>query len=334
VFSAQAFTSLWVFGDGISTTTDPASWGPPSYYGQRWTNGRIWVEVLAQRQGLTYDPNKERSYFDQESSALVSQVNNFTAPGDVSTALFVVWVNNCDLEYNVAQYGNNLGQWNAAIAQNQANHLSAIQTLYNKGVRTVIMPNAVDISKVPYFANAYPSFLSFIHQRCIDYNNAFYNTINQLRASYPSLTIYVPDAFGLLNDVVANPANYGLTHPTTDALHDLTNPTWTGPGASYVFWDQLDPSAKLHARFADITQQMLTKPIINKITRVNNGTNRLDMAGIPVGLNGYVDGTADFVSWTARTNINSTAVMLTNYVLAPDPMQVYRLRFPFAWSWP
>ena len=62
VFPAQAaFTSLYVFGDGISTTTN----GPGGiyYYGRRYSNGRVWVELLAEWQGLAYDANKNWSYY-------------------------------------------------------------------------------------------------------------------------------------------------------------------------------------------------------------------------------------------------------------------------------
>ena len=39
------FTSLYTFGDGVSTTTNGP--GGVYYHGNRFTNGRVWVEVLA-----------------------------------------------------------------------------------------------------------------------------------------------------------------------------------------------------------------------------------------------------------------------------------------------
>ena len=60
VLPAQAaFTSFYVFGDSISSTTNGG--GGTYYYGTnglRWSNGRVWVEVLAQRQGLACATNK------------------------------------------------------------------------------------------------------------------------------------------------------------------------------------------------------------------------------------------------------------------------------------
>ena len=96
-FSAQAaFTNLYVFGDGISTTTNNTS-DRPFYYGKRYSNGRVWVEVLAQRQGLTYDPNKNWSYFYNSCTTMLANVTSFQAPTDVSNDLFVIWVNCADL---------------------------------------------------------------------------------------------------------------------------------------------------------------------------------------------------------------------------------------------
>jgi hypothetical protein len=79
-----AFTSFYIFGDAVSTTTNNTSGG--NYYGQRFSNGRVWVELLAQRQGITYESNKNRSYFGHDSAALVTSVNNLSAPADANTS--------------------------------------------------------------------------------------------------------------------------------------------------------------------------------------------------------------------------------------------------------
>jgi hypothetical protein len=100
-----------------------------------------------------------------------------------------------------------------------------------------------------------------------------------------------------------------------------------------------------------------------------NGSNRLDVVNVPVGLNGFVDTTTNLspASWTSIQNITSTntaqsvfvaQVVTTNASPAfsggnpvkpadsggsgllggPPPnyiaLQFYRLRFPYAWNWP
>src|SRR5262245_12023827 len=96
VSSPAAFSSFYVFGDGIcSTSANPSP--PQYYYGKRYCNGRIWVEVLAQRQGVTYDTNKNVSFFGHTSTALLTNVNAFVPPADASNSLFVIWV--CDADF-------------------------------------------------------------------------------------------------------------------------------------------------------------------------------------------------------------------------------------------
>ena len=85
------------------------------------SNGRVWVELLAQQLGLntnfwysnnilnqvpytnlsasttnwSYSTNN-RSFYGNYSPFLVTNINHFTAPADAATALFIVWVNDAD----------------------------------------------------------------------------------------------------------------------------------------------------------------------------------------------------------------------------------------------
>ena len=100
--SAHAtFSSIYVFGDSVSATTTNFTTDTNLFYGKRYCNGRTWVEVLAQRQGLgantttnynwAYSGNNV-SYWGHYSPLLVSNVNKFVAPGNAGSSLFVVWV--------------------------------------------------------------------------------------------------------------------------------------------------------------------------------------------------------------------------------------------------
>ena len=198
VLPAQAtYTSLYIFGDGISTTTNNPSAGQ-YYYGLRRSNGRVWVEVLAQRLGLgassTTNVNWSNSsnnwsYYGQYSPNLVVNLNSFKKPSDAATALFVVWVNNADF---VGDMGNiypslNLALWTNAINQSLSNHWQIITNLYYaKGARALVMPNAVDITEIPQY-DSYPANTKiFIRNRVIDFNTAFTaNIVNRARTSLP-----------------------------------------------------------------------------------------------------------------------------------------------------
>jgi len=339
-FPAQAaFTSLYVFGDGVSTTTNNLS-GGSWYYGHRYSNGRVWVEVLAQRQGLTYESNKNWSYFGHYSSDLLANINRF-APTNANTALFAIWVISADFVDYVATYTTNeTAAWTSAINRSVTNHWQAITNLYAKGARTLVMPNAVDLMKIPAYVYSPSANKSFVRQKIIDFNTAFAGMLNQARLSFTNITIYQPDLFTLLDNLVTNSASYGLTNAllageSVAALDDplLTDYSLNGPGTNHIFWDDLDPTAKAHAVLADFVQQVISPVQISKIASLTS-SNRLDVANIPIGLDGFVDASTNFVNWTQAQSFSSTNTPQTVLVPASEPRQFYRLRFPFAWSWP
>lgn len=343
ITARAGFNSLYVFGDGLSTTTNNIQSFPLStnYYGYRYSNGRVWVEVLAQRQGILYESNKNWSYFDCGSGDVVTNVGLFNPPASATNALFVVWVNNVDLYDEALKNNTDLAEWTGAINRSQTNHLKAITNLYfAKGMRTLIAPNAADISKVPFF-NA-DARTNFIRQRCIDYNVAFSNTISRARVLCPNLKIYVPDIFALVDDVLAHAANYGLTNSlksglSIDALSDpaLLNVSPNGPGASHIFWDYLDPSARFHAVIADVAQQMISPVQLAGLVPVNT-SNRLDILSVPVGLGGTVLFATNLVptNWLTNSTFSSLTVTQSVFVSPTNSQRFYRLKFPWQWTWP
>jgi phospholipase/lecithinase/hemolysin len=364
------FTALYVFGDGISTTTNNTS-GLPYYYGKSYSNGRVWVEVLAQRQGLLYDPNKNWSYFYNSSTTLVTHVNSFNAPTNATNALFIVWVNCADLWFPATYAGTTMSTWTAAINQSQTNHYRAATNLYAKGVRTLIMPNAVDVSTIPEFNGS--GNAGFIHQRCLEYNVAFSNTLNRIRATCTNLTLYTPDFFGLLTNILAHPANYGVTNArcdglSLDAVHAMNcgfpSAATNGFGTNFIFWNENNPTAMVHAWMANIAQQLISPVRITGLVMLN-GSNRLDLVNVPIGQDGLVLGCTNLAlanwlapeNWTTNASFSSISATQSVFVLTSDGSQdlgfsldtgpfppgtiipeyiwqLYRLQFPYVWTWP
>jgi len=238
-----------------------------------------------------------------------------------------------------------MSQWTNAINQSQANHYKAATNLYfAKGVRTLIMPNAVDVSMIPDFNTSVN--VSFIHLMCLDYNIAFSNTLNRIRAACPNLTLYTPDFFTLLTNILAHPANYGLTNAlengkSIDAVDGLLNVATNGPGTNYIFWNPDNPTAMVHMWMANLTQQLISPVQISNITAFND-SNQLDMANVPIGQNGLVLGRTNLTlgNWKTNTLSNNTNVFnstnLTQMIFVPSSGSVwfYRLLFPYSWTWP
>jgi len=154
------------------------------------------------------------------------------------------------------------------------------------------------------------------------------------------LTIFSPDIFTLLENFLAHPGDYGLTNTLSggqsiDALSDpaLADKSLNGPGANYIFWDYLDPSAKAHAVMADVTQQLLAPARIAALVPLGD-SNRLDFANLPLGLAGFVEDSTNLMKWTSAQTIPGTNAPPMILLPAVEPTIFYRMRFPFAWSWP
>jgi hypothetical protein len=157
--ASAGFSSIYVFGDGVSNTNNPpTSGGATNYHGDRFCNGRVFVEVLSDWQGVTFDDTKNKSNFGNDSSVLLANVNNLDLSAftqqQVANFLFIVWANNADFVDFAGVIDTPYGDetpWDASISQSLSNHIAAVTTLYNKGARKIVMPNAVDIMRTPFY---------------------------------------------------------------------------------------------------------------------------------------------------------------------------------------
>ncbi len=353
--SAHAgFSSIYIFGDSTSTTTSNTA---PNYYGKRNSNGRCWVEVLAERQGLGANSltstnwnfsTNNRSGFGENSAVLVASVNNFNPPAGATNALFAVWVCNADFADDLANLSGgapgNLVAWTNSMNQHLTNHVRAITNLYAKGMRTLVAPNAVDLLKVPQYSSyANAANRTFIRQRIIDFNNAYSNRLTQVEAANPGLNIVTVDIFSLFEDIVVSASKYGLTNVvdfytnSISVLENLPPGSWAlnGPGTNYVWWGPNSPSARFHEVIADTAQQLLSPVNLASLTPVNT-SNQLQLANAPVGMNGIVQFVNDITqtNWQTNSIFNVSNQTQTTFVIPTNSIRFYRVKFPWQWTWP
>jgi hypothetical protein len=289
----------------------------------------------------------------------------------ISNILFVIWVNNADLFYPALNNSTNLNAWTNAMNLSLTNLFKAVSHLYQKGARALILPNVVDLSTIPEFNTS--ANTNFVHQRCLDYNLAYAGILDWAKTNCPGLAVYMPDFFALLTNIIACPADYCVTNAlhsgrSIDVIYSptLSNKTTNGPGTNYIFWDRTDPSAKVHLWMANVAQQLVSPVRIDQLV-LFEGSNRLDLANAPIGQNGLVLGCTNgsWETWTTDASFSSTTTTQSVFVLTsstalnalsnspnegpPDPpggggggtngpvtisLQLYRLCFPYSWTWP
>jgi phospholipase/lecithinase/hemolysin len=345
--AAAAYSSMYVFGDGVCATNDPTAQIDLLYYGKRNCNGRVWVEVLWQWQGLAFNDAKNKSNFGHTSDEVVTETANLTV-ADAATALFVIWCGNADfVEYSQVHLPSphytsaDIPSWTTFINASVSRHVQAVTNLYNKGARAVVMPNAANIMAVPNYNDFDSGDKTFVRARVMQFNVAFETAMTNLAAAKAGLTLYRPDTFTFFEQVLANPGNYGLVnpYPLNAAVYDLLNPDKQfGPGIDYVFWDDYHPTAAFQMHLAAFFQQMVFPPKVNSIA-LSGGNVCLQVANIPLERAGFVHGSANLqppwqqeaAIWEPFVGGNTTE---TISFPASGPKRVDRVGFPVVWTWP
>jgi phospholipase/lecithinase/hemolysin len=225
------------------------------------------------------------------------------------------------------------------------NYFRAITNLYSKGMRTLVAPNTVNIMLAPQFNQGGANYKTFVRQRIISFNASYATLMQQLQATNTGLKIYVPDMFSIFDQVVTNPAPFGLTNALVggqpiDAIDAvgyglLASASTNSQATNYVFLDPVSPTAKVHELFADVAQQTLS-PVQLAGMAQTDVSNRIDAVNVPVGLKGLVLFATNVppTVWRTNSTFNSTATAQSVFIYPTNSQRFYEFKFPYAWSWP
>jgi phospholipase/lecithinase/hemolysin len=321
-----AFSSMYVFADSLSSTTNNVN-GGTNYFGTRWCNGPVWVEYLARDQGIAYRDSNNVSGFGFNTTYLTNFVGALAVLPNASNSLFVVWAGASDLFWDWVYNNTHDAPWVASINDHMANTAWIIQDLYSKGARSLVLPNAVDIGAAPMFAALPAASKTYLHQKAIQYNTALSNLVSQIHVTLPALAIYSPDLFTQLQTLLANPTAYGLANTTIDALDDptLIDKSTNGPGANYIFWDTLHPTTKVQSLIAE-QSLLLMSPRISSFTHAG-ASNRLDVANLPVGAAFSLETSTNLIIWRTNLSLTATNVLQTIDLQTNANRLFFRLKF-------
>lgn len=313
--TGYSFTALYVFGDSISDTGR----NPPSgtnYYNGRYSNGPLWVEYLSADLGIPYNSSNNFAVSGSTTTNLPAQIAGLKGATNLQTALFTLLSGGNDFIANTSTGLVNNAVWGVFITNTVDNLTNAIGELYTNGARHIVVGNLANLAQTPVFiADDMGTYSNVVVSKVNLFNQVLYAAETNEMLHYSGLRLYLMDNYAGLSNILSAPAAYGFTVTMQGALEDpnLTDKSFTGPGANYVFWDDLHPTTKLDARTATVAFEAVGA----ELNIVRSGTNfTLQAANLYPTLPYTIQSSTNLTSWSdylafTATSTNST-MTLTN----------------------
>jgi phospholipase/lecithinase/hemolysin len=277
---ASPFQELVIVGDSLSDTgniyaatgnTFPVS--PPNAPG-RFSNGPVWVEVLADEFGLPAPtasltggtnfafggaPTGSRieaglGGVDIGMAGQVAQIGaNSSITARLPDALTVVWGGANDL---LLSEGTG---YNAHPTDTVNNLVARVTSLIGLGADAFLLPNLPPLDQTPKFLGETTENQQRAAEFSTDFDSAYRTAVAGLAASNPTLDFYYFDVYTIIEDVLANPNGYGFTNvtdPARDGLSVVPNPD------EYLYWDDIHPTTAAHAWLGQLAAERIPLPSV------------------------------------------------------------------------
>ncbi len=258
--SNSQIDQLYVFGDSLSDAgnvfrvTEGTYPPTPPYFQGRYSNGRVWVEQLATKLGLSAERTNNFAYGGATTAnarengipGVLVQIQNFvkTNPQGDPKALYVVWGGANDY----------LGGGETNPTRVVENITMAIESLSKTGAKRFLVANLPDLGILPATRNTSAAkSLSSLSQ---SHNATLSRSLEALNQKLGNETqIFALDVSRLYQTAIATPSKFGLKNVTNACL----NNTACKP-SEFLFWDGIHPTTKTHQLLAETAFSTLQKP--------------------------------------------------------------------------
>ena len=266
----QTFDELVVFGDSHSDTgnwsvdqDDPRLNPWPEHYEMgRLTNGPVWVEQFAAQLGLPAPTPSEAggtnyawasartgNGFDSNSFGqfprLGAQVDEFLERGSPNgNELIVIFIGHNDFGWG---RGRNATRPVASIRDE-------VTSLTEAGGQHFLIPNLHPLGHLPEYSGTLreESLISLTSE----FNESLKTELDRLGQAL-EVAIYQPDFFGLVQSVIEDPGQFGLSNLTEPALADgEVVPNFD----EYLYWDGGHFTTKFHGEMANRAMSSVPEP--------------------------------------------------------------------------
>lgn len=238
--------SILAFGDSFSDNGFSNDCGF-----NRLSNGKVWVEHLAEMLAL---PLEDRAWCGAKSgkgnasgpedwSGLAWQVDSYIPNTATPDALCTLLIGINDVYDGTGEPGEVVG-----------NILGALEKLFTKGVRKILLGNMPDISHAPaYVSPEYAPLKAGVSETAAAVNSLLARDVfgpEGFAARHPEMVIIALDAHALFEKLA------------TDGVFRQVDTPWNGTYAfphadGYLWWDEWHPTTEAHRQLALAARQAL-----------------------------------------------------------------------------
>lgn len=164
-----------------------------------------------------------------------------------------------------------------------------INVLIKNGYRNFVLFNLPDLSLTPRFQNGDAKACETAQRYSVYFNQQLQVKCQELQKYYPHCSVQVYDINYLITKLHANPEKYGfetskLNTPYVSSPDFVINENATSPSKGYMFFDDVHPTADVHAKLAARIydkykkQYAFTKPEVEAID--DEGELQIDEADL------------------------------------------------------
>ncbi|MGC9503232.1 alkaline phosphatase D family protein [Baaleninema sp.] len=252
--TSPPFDNLIVFGDSLSdvgnvfTATSGTLPASPPYFEGRFSNGRLVVEQLADAVGLNASvPALLGGTNYAFGGATTGFGNSAQGTPNVGEQIDLYRLENRldvrDLVYlhagsnNFVQSPTPLDP--ASVVSDLTGHIT---TLAEAGATTFVVPNLGDFSGAPFVRSIGRS--EEISQQLDRFNELLDPALDTLEVEL-GIDIIELDFASIFDEILANPAAFGIQNTTDFALDPVTGTVVPDP-ETYLFWDDFHPTATVY----------------------------------------------------------------------------------------
>lgn len=236
---AAGVNEIVFFGDSLSDNGNlykifqviPRS---PPYFDGRFSNGPTWAETVGNHYrdvksipysiyaygGATALPHDDSGGLF-EAKTLASELDEFyknTAPADISSKLYVVWIGSNDYLWD------DLSDADALTERVINSVMSGLNGLKDQGAKYFLILNLPDLSQTPYAKlNGVGERLHLLSEM---HNQKLTKALASFGATNPDMKIITFDSYGILNDLLANPDKFNQKYKANFKVLDQS--CWQG----------------------------------------------------------------------------------------------------------